>query len=278
MIGTSGTHGTLGEGNTQTSPRMKKCRKWCFTLNNYTTKEYGTIEQEVLALNCKYIIGKEKGENGTPHLQGFLEFKNPRTFNFLKKINKRFHIEKARGTTKQNYIYCSKEDNFISNIDLRTKEQIRKARILDAEYKNIIWKSWQKKIIDILQNDRPDTRKIYWFWENTGNIGKSYLCKYLALTRDVIICEGKKDNIFNQVKLSIEADKEPNIILCDIPRTSYDYINYGAIEQLKNGLIYSGKYEGGQCIFEIPHVIIFANSEPDKTALSMDRWEIINIR
>ena len=75
----------------------------------------------------------------------------------------------------------------------------------------------------------------------------------------------------------LEAEKIPEIILLDIPRASKDFINYGAIEQLKNGCLYSGKYEGGDCIFPHPHVICFANEEPDKDMMSKDRWDIIKI-
>jgi hypothetical protein len=54
-------------------------------------------------------------------------------------------------------------------------------------------------------------------------------------------------------------------------------VNYGAIEQIKNGLLFSGKYEGGQCVFNQPHVIVFANAEPKEEQMSMDRWDIREI-
>ena len=69
----------------------------------------------------------------------------------------------------------------------------------------------------------------------------------------------------------------PEVVLCDIPRTALGYINYGAIEQLKNGILYSGKYEGGVCIFPPPLVICVANEKPDLTALSVDRWNVVEI-
>ena len=42
-------------------------------------------------------------------------------------------------------------------------------------------------------------------------------------------------------------------------------------------MLYSGKYEGGICYFDSPHVIIFANSEPMMDKLSKDRWEILDL-
>lgn len=275
----NGTNGTKGGGNTSSPPSstaFKKSRKFCFTLNNWTDLEYGTINQTLLPMCKHWIIGKEIGEQKTPHLQGYLEFKNPRSFNTIKKICGRIHIERAKGSLKDNYIYCSKEGDFATNIDMRTPQEIMKEEILEDEYPNITWKPWQKEIIELLEK-RPDRRKIYWYWDRTGNIGKSYLCKYLALTKDVIICEGKKADIFNQVKTCIDEKRTPKIILCDVPRTAQEYLNYGAIEQLKNGMMYSGKYEGGQCIFKIPHVIAFANAPPDESKMSMDRWNIVNL-
>ena len=49
------------------------------------------------------------------------------------------------------------------------------------------------------------------------------------------------------------------------------------LEQIKNGMIYSGKYEGGQCLFESPHIVIFANSKPEIENMSIDRWNIKEI-
>jgi hypothetical protein len=49
-------------------------RNICFTLNNYTSQEYEAL---LYNDNFKYvIIGKEVGESGTPHLQGYGELKN----------------------------------------------------------------------------------------------------------------------------------------------------------------------------------------------------------
>jgi len=82
-------------------------RNWCWTLNNPT-------EEEILAIQdweVKYLTyGKEVGESGTPHLQGYLETENTVRVSALKKLNKRVHWELRRGTQEQAVKYCLKED------------------------------------------------------------------------------------------------------------------------------------------------------------------------
>lgn len=258
---------TSALGNTRTNARS---RKWVFTLNNWTKDEFDILVAMMTQKKGTFCIGKEIGECGTPHLQGYVEFKNARTFDSLKKINDRIHWEKARGNRKQNVLYCSKDNNVTSTFPLPLKNRLLK------QYDDVEWRPWQRLIIDIIESDVIDTRSIHWFWEPKGNVGKSYLCKYLYLKYDAIIASGKKDNIFNQIKIWMDAheDTSPNIILVDIPRTNLEYINYSALEEIKNGLIYSGKYEGGVCAFECPKVIVFANDTPDTNKMSEDRWKI----
>lgn len=117
-----------------------------------------------------------------------------------------------------------------------------------------------------------------WVYEDIGNVGKSFLCKWLALTMDVILADGKKNDVFFSIATFMETKKVmPKIILLDIPREYENQINYGAIEQIKNGFIFSGKYESRQLIFSIPHVIIFSNFSPAYHLLSMDRWNVIDL-
>ena len=202
------------------------------TLNNY---QEGAIESIIDSIGtmAQYVLGREVGKEGTRHIQGYIRFKNPLDFKRVKEMMPKAHIEKAKGNVKQNYAYCSKDGDFVSNIDFRSPLDKMKEEILEAEYKDVKWRPWQQKVLDIVEA-KPSKRKIHWFCESEGNVGKSYLCKYIALTRPVIICEGKKTDIFNQVLEAIKAGKAPTIILLDIPRTSNEYINYGAIEQIKN--------------------------------------------
>lgn len=89
-----------------------RSRNWCFTLNNWNESDYENV------LKClrgaKYgIVGKETGESGTPHLQGFVSFRSGKTMLAAKRaINNRCHVEPARGSAQQNKDYCCKDGNF----------------------------------------------------------------------------------------------------------------------------------------------------------------------
>lgn len=82
-----------------------------FTLNNYSNDEY----QHLLSLDIfKYlIVGREVGEQGTPHLQGYGTLKNRMRVKKLKGFLKRYHIEKRKGTHAQAADYCKKEGDFV---------------------------------------------------------------------------------------------------------------------------------------------------------------------
>lgn len=91
------------------SKQAKTARNLCFTLNNYTDVEYN----QIVKLNHKYlVIGKEVGESGTPHLQGYIEFQSSKALNVLYKLNPRIHWETRKGTAKQASDYCMKEGKF----------------------------------------------------------------------------------------------------------------------------------------------------------------------
>lgn len=85
---------------------MGDVRGWCYTLNNYTQDDCDSIAR----WSCKYsIFGKEIGELGTPHLQGYVYFPNKKTLGGVRKLLPRAHWEIAKGSGAQNTEYCSKE-------------------------------------------------------------------------------------------------------------------------------------------------------------------------
>jgi len=84
----------------------KGSRNYVFTQNNYeSTKMVDEIE-------CKYCIyGKEVGESGTPHLQGFISFKDAKTKTAVIKLMPGCHIDIAK-TIHEAIEYCKKDGDF----------------------------------------------------------------------------------------------------------------------------------------------------------------------
>ena len=88
---------------------MIRSKAYCFTINNDT---YDDMD-DVLALHAQYFcFGFETGEQGTPHIQGYVMFYRRYTLKKVKKFLKRAHLEKAKGSPQQNIKYCSKDSDF----------------------------------------------------------------------------------------------------------------------------------------------------------------------
>lgn len=253
-------------GNTKTPlvNRIVPGKYWCFTYNNYKLETLETMETQFRSLNIKYIIGKEVGENGTPHLQGYIECdKKIRPIEYLK-LDKNIHWEKAKGDKQSNIKYCSKDEDYITNMN---------EDIIEDLFIGKIPYDYQKFILNLIKQ-KPDSRTIHWFYDHIGNTGKTSFSKHICLKHrdDAIYISGKSSDI----KCAIAScKKKPRICIFDFVRSSEEFISYEAIEAVKNGIFFSGKYESETVIMNCPHVIIFANFEPEKSKLSLDRWKII---
>lgn len=91
---------------------MSRNRSYCFTINNYTDEDIADIK--TLSEQSSYlIVGKEIGDNGTPHFQGFVYFKDAKTFTSVKKKLPRAHIEASKGSPLDNQRYCSKQEVYL---------------------------------------------------------------------------------------------------------------------------------------------------------------------
>ncbi len=249
--------GNLGN----TSYQIPPCIHWFLTWNNYPKnwEDYFINNSSIRS----YILGKEIGKNGTPHIQGNISFyrKCRPKCSFPDSI----HWEKTKKLP--NAIgYCSKEQDYIiKGYTLPFRQKI------DNLY------PWQEAICNILQKE-PDDRKIHWIWEPTGCAGKTTFQKYLyGNFPKVVVLAGKGDNMFNGiVKYQEDCGALPEIVLINIPRC-VEKVSWNGIESIKDMFFYSGKYEGGMICGKCPHVVIFANTGPPLEVLSQDRWDVYEI-
>jgi len=262
-------------GNTDHSPPNnetpdvddgKKKRRWFFTCNNYTEEDICFWTDKSRCIAEKFVMQEEKGlKTGTPHLQGYFETKNPRTLRGIwEELGPKYHVRPARN--KEACIeYCRK-------LETRNGKQWSKGfrkppRVLET------LRPWQAEVVSLVQ-DEPDDRSIHWFWEKKGGCGKTQLAKYLCVNHEALYVGGKAQDVKYAVGQYLTTHDDLKVVIYDVSRTQENYLSYQSIEEIKNGIFFSGKYESEQVIFNSPHVIIFANFAPDKTKLSEDRWVI----
>jgi len=88
-----------------------RSRCYCFTVNNPSEDEV-LVPQSWDPSSYNYLVYQlERGEEGTSHLQGYINLKNPRDFDaFCSWFPRRPHVEVAKGTPKQNQKYCTKPE------------------------------------------------------------------------------------------------------------------------------------------------------------------------
>lgn len=288
-------------------------RAWCFTINNPATNELTQLDIE------RYCIWqREKGEEGTEHLQGYIELTKPSRLSAMKKWLTTAHFEARKGTAQQAADYCRKDDSRIDGpwergefgghqgkrLDLEDVKKLvaegaTKRDIYDqcseaaAKYPRFVdalltWRCeeaaekiltltpkypWQQMTLDVCDGD-VDPRAIYWVHDGVGNHGKTYTAKHLVDAYGAYYTNGGK-----AVDLAYAYNGQP-VVVFDYVRDSKDYVGYGVIEQLKNGILMSTKYESQIKRFKVPHVFVFANFAPDATKFSADRlrvWELNSV-
>lgn len=267
-----------GEGSTKSSPNdIKKSEsrpagacKWTFTWHNYSEN---WMAQMALGLDgCLWCAGEEFTQEGTPHLQGYVEFPTKVRPIGYKGFPKEIHWgdkfgKPAKGNRAQNIKYCSKEGRaFHGNL-----KKIREMTFPDMD------KWWQKEVLEYIKND-PDDRTINWYY-GPGGIGKTTFTKYLIEKHNAVMVAGKGADVRNAICTYLkDTGNFPELVVFPIPKSfNSEYLSYEALENIKDMCFYSGKYEGGQVCGPCPHLFVFSNEPPEYRKLSTDRWRIVNI-
>ncbi len=237
-------------------------RKWCFTINKPIMDDY----PKILEFCKKYIYQLELGESGTLHLQGCLELTNNKTMSALSALLPKAHLEVCKNWQAA-IKYCQK-------LETRADGPWAKGIKLDRPLKLISkFLPWQQEIIDLLKSEADD-RTIHWYWEKRGCSGKTALAKYLCSKYNGIVVSGKAADVYYGV--AHMKHLEDLIVIFDVARSDQE-VSYLAMEKVKDGLFFSGKFKSGMCIFNCPHLIVFANFPPMTTKLSLDRWHIVEV-
>ena len=140
---------------------------------------------------------------------------------------------------------------------------------------------WQHQLLQLIK--KPLKREVYWICGYNGNEGKSWFqdyietrCGYARVAR--LDLRNKTSNIL--FTLSKRPLQSTDIFLFNDTRaTDSADQNYSVLEQIKDGNAISSKYSSTVLKFKVPNmVIVFSNSQPNKSKLSSDRWIIFSIK
>jgi len=167
---------------------MSQGKHWCITLNNPDDGEcLGWSVEEMQYLIC----GKEVGKEGTPHLQGYVQFKKKKKLSAVKKFWPRAHLELAKGKPDQNVTYCSKEHQWhdhgeclkgqgsrsdLENVKKRIDEGCTISELRDEHYATYI--RYQRQLTVDREFNLPNRSwptELHIYWGASGS-GKSRKC------------------------------------------------------------------------------------------------------
>lgn len=277
--------GSDDEGNSKSSSSSTKrpaaSKKWIFTWNNFKCNDVQWLKDTLAPMSTYGFENEIAPSTGTPHLQGWVEFHDKvRPMECIKPLKyEKYPIRwfKMKGKIEDNITYCSKDSQKEIYVKYYTNkiEKPKRKSIIDP-MESLTFKDWQNEIMDIIKTE-PDFRTVNWFWEPEGKTGKSTFTRHLVLKYKALAVSGKG----NDVKFILSeylANNDLEIIIWDLSRSYEQYVSYSTMEEIKNGLICSGKYESKSLVFNPPHLIVFANFPPDTEKLSKDRWNIKNIK
>jgi hypothetical protein len=168
---------------------------------------------------------------------------------------------------------CAKFPQFVKDYvtDWRTQVQVKRHPL----------RQWQQDLYEKLivtptggEELEKFEREIVFIVDLTGNQGKSWFCRYYCDLHEnaQIIVPGKKAD------MALVLREDCRVLFFDCPRSKQgDFIQYDLLEEIKNGFVFSGKYQSVIKKFKTPHVVVCMNEPPDMTKLSEDRYTIITL-
>jgi len=159
----------------RTLANMSKNRNFIFTHNNYLPEDVTRYNRMVANDECRYLTyGRETGESGTRHLQGYIVFANPRAVGGVRKFLKGCHVEIRRGTHTQAKEYCQKDGEYFEDGEQPIEQADKGA--LEVERWKSIWECAKRGAIEEI----PERERIR-HYSTLKRIGQDYLPKVVSL-------------------------------------------------------------------------------------------------
>lgn len=245
-------------------------RNWCFTLNNYTDTDLA----ELASWDVRYMkFGKEVGESGTPHLQGFVVMACVCRLSKMRVICPRAHWEVMKGRLEHNDTYVEKEGDWTERGD-RPVTQKRKGE-MNAERWELALEAIKENRIDevpadiVIQHatkfgairslfrkeDLTDTEeKMEWYCGGTGT-GKSRRAREENPNAYIKMCNKWWDGYVGEDVVIIEDFDKDHKVLCHHLKIWADRYKFPA------------EFKGGKMDIRPRKIIITSNWHPE------DIWE-----
>jgi hypothetical protein len=242
---------------------------WQFTWNNYDLKAFEALFIKMRKVSKVFVCQEEKGEKGTPHLQGCIKFKDKKRLTAVVKMMP-CHWEKARDWDCL-VEYCQKEESRVGKQWFHPEQP----EPLELEEPTL---PWQLELIDFIET-KPDKRTIRWYYDEKGGSGKTEFCRWLKhkMIKVNVSQGGKRNDIIHNCQLAIDKHINMKVFVFDFSRSMETHISYDALEIIKNGMWQDNKYEGGDTLINRPHVIVFANFKPPENVLSADKIKLFEL-
>lgn len=230
------------------------------------------------------------------------------------------HLEVAHSSLNENYMYCTKEDKdpYVFKGTKKDSTKTEKADIgemaevaakegteackeaygmeyyvqkqavdktanalrsgmalkkMREDFENATLKKWQHVVIKLVE--MQGNREILFVIDEIGNQGKTWLTQYMT-----IVQEGQCFDSTNKKDVAYALNPEKSTFIFDITRATEPKMSLQVLESIKNGIVFSGKYESGTKIVSNAKVIVMANSfnEVHEAQLSVDRFMILHLK
>ena len=131
---------------------------------------------------------------------------------------------------------------------------------------------WQHQLKARLAED-PNDRDVIFIVDTKGNQGKSWFAHWYCANNEnsFLMRPGKHADMAYLVPQPLRT------LFLDCTRSQVEYMPYTFLEEMKDGYLMSTKYESCVKKYDKVHVVVLMNQFPDTTALSEDRYVIINL-
>lgn len=207
----------------------------------------------------KWVIGYETGRTGYEHFQ--CRIQTGCSFEELKLWFDDAHIEQG----SNEWTYERKEGRFVSSDDTVDIRRCRFGKLRPN----------QQRVLRILEGN--DDRNITCWVDTTGNVGKSFLTRWLVERGRAYYVPPTVDNAKQIIQWVCSGYQNQPYIVIDIPRSAkWTESLYTAIEAIKDGLVYDTRYSAKLRDIWGVKILVLTNTMPKLDKLSKDRWVIID--